>query len=283
MKAKLNLLKITAVALAVLIIASCTSYNKITFTNADFYNKKNVAKNIENYDVILHNDNGTFLLENTSMEDGKLSGVLKEYTAPPAPVVVEDADSKKTKKAILPEEERNDIHVYLKETSTSKEKVAGDDVALLEKDVEEATIYAKKMNGLAGVGITLLIVFGVLLIGFIVLIYLAISSAAGSSPTSDSGSSDSGGSDSGGSDSGGSDSGCYIATMSYGSYDAPQVLVLRQFRDKFLQKYGWGRSFIKWYYKTSPGFVKKHESKKWLHKVIRVPLNMLVSVLRLIY
>lgn len=39
--------------------------------------------------------------------------------------------------------------------------------------------------------------------------------------------------------------GCYIATCVYGSYDAPEVLVLRDFRDNELSKNIFGRLFIK--------------------------------------
>ena len=71
--------------------------------------------------------------------------------------------------------------------------------------------------------------------------------------------------------------------MTYGSYEAPQVLTLRSFRDRFLQKSMAGRAFIRWYYKNSPGFVAKHESKQWLHAVLRVGLNGFVAFLRLFY
>jgi len=46
--------------------------------------------------------------------------------------------------------------------------------------------------------------------------------------------------------------GCYIATMVYGNYDAPEVVKLRFFRDTVLQKSWMGRKFIKYYYSTSP-------------------------------
>jgi len=46
--------------------------------------------------------------------------------------------------------------------------------------------------------------------------------------------------------------GCYIATAVYGSYNAPQVLVLRNFRDVVLNKSVAGRIIINVYYKVSP-------------------------------
>ena len=50
--------------------------------------------------------------------------------------------------------------------------------------------------------------------------------------------------------------GCYIATCVYGSYDAPEVLILRHFRDNKLKKHALGRAFIKVYYAISPKLVK---------------------------
>ena len=47
--------------------------------------------------------------------------------------------------------------------------------------------------------------------------------------------------------------GCYIATAVYGSYDCPQVWVLRRFRDQILAKHAWGRGFIRFYYAVSSG------------------------------
>ena len=46
--------------------------------------------------------------------------------------------------------------------------------------------------------------------------------------------------------------GCYIATAVYGSYSAPEVIVLRRFRDEVLAKSILGRAFIKCYYRLSP-------------------------------
>ena len=37
--------------------------------------------------------------------------------------------------------------------------------------------------------------------------------------------------------------GCYIATCVYGSYDCPEVLILRQFRDERLKQNAAGRQF----------------------------------------
>ena len=58
--------------------------------------------------------------------------------------------------------------------------------------------------------------------------------------------------------------GCYIATAVYGSYDAPQVLVLRRFRDERLQKAVLGRWFIRVYYCLSPAIADRlRYAKRW--------------------
>ena len=49
---------------------------------------------------------------------------------------------------------------------------------------------------------------------------------------------------------------CYVATAVYGSYDCPEVWTLRRFRDFKLDETWYGRLFVKWYYATSPIFVK---------------------------
>jgi len=129
--------------------------------------------------------------------------------------------------------------------------------------------------------IILAVIIGMLLIW---LIALAIAKSAdessdGSDSNSNSDSGDSGGRSDGGGG-GGSDSGCYIATMVYGSYDAPKVMVLRAFRDQFLAKYTWGNKFIGWYYTNSPAFVERHKSNRVLGTVIRTILDEVVWLLK---
>lgn len=46
--------------------------------------------------------------------------------------------------------------------------------------------------------------------------------------------------------------GCYVATAVYGSYDSPEVKVLRRYRDEVMVKSGPARAFIRTYYLVSP-------------------------------
>ena len=59
--------------------------------------------------------------------------------------------------------------------------------------------------------------------------------------------------------------GCFIATAAYGSRLAPEVAMLREFRDRYLLTNGLGQAFVEWYYRVSPraaAFIAEHESLK---------------------
>ncbi len=74
-----------------------------------------------------------------------------------------------------------------------------------------------------------------------------------------------------------SSSGCYIATMAYGDYDHPQVIILRKFRDDTLSNTFFGRSFINFYYATSPHLVKLLENQEYINNLIRNILDNFVK------
>lgn len=74
--------------------------------------------------------------------------------------------------------------------------------------------------------------------------------------------------------------GCYIATAVFGSYDCPQVWVLRRFRDHTLLKTWYGRIFVKIYYSISPTLVRLFGSYSWFNQFWRNRLNKMVEKLR---
>ena len=73
--------------------------------------------------------------------------------------------------------------------------------------------------------------------------------------------------------------GCYIATCVYGSYDCPQVWVLRRFRDQYLQKALLGRLFIRSYYFISPKLVSVFGNEAWFHNASKKVLDRIVCIL----
>lgn len=74
-----------------------------------------------------------------------------------------------------------------------------------------------------------------------------------------------------------SSGGCYIATMAYGDYDHPQVQILRKFRDESLATSIFGRSFIRFYYATSPHLVRLLKNNERINQLIRNLLDKLVN------
>lgn len=73
---------------------------------------------------------------------------------------------------------------------------------------------------------------------------------------------------------------CYIATAVYGSYDAPEVLVLRQFRDNTLSATALGRLFIKVYYRLSPPIADRLKNAKHINRFVRGILDKWVHNLK---
>lgn len=75
----------------------------------------------------------------------------------------------------------------------------------------------------------------------------------------------------------GKKTGCYIATCVYGSYDSPEVLVLRRYRDYTLARTWYGRMFIRAYYVISPLLVRHFGEKKWFKTLWERKLNKMVA------
>ena len=73
---------------------------------------------------------------------------------------------------------------------------------------------------------------------------------------------------------------CFVATMVYGSYNAPEVLILRRYRDEKLTKTIAGRTFIGFYYTFSPLFVKCFKNVKFINLFIKKYLDRYVSFLK---
>ena len=71
-------------------------------------------------------------------------------------------------------------------------------------------------------------------------------------------------------------SSCFIATACYGNYNAPEVLILRKYRDDVLLNTIIGTAFVKFYYFVSPPLAKQLEkydkAKSFVRKHILQPI-----------
>jgi len=75
---------------------------------------------------------------------------------------------------------------------------------------------------------------------------------------------------------GGGGGGCFIATAAFGSYHAPEVILLQKFRDRILMASEPGRLFVAFYYRVSPpiaDFIGRDDS---LRRAARLSLKPLI-------
>jgi len=70
--------------------------------------------------------------------------------------------------------------------------------------------------------------------------------------------------------------GCFIATAAFGSYHAPEVIILRKFRDRILLASAPGRLFVDFYYRVSPPIAAFISHDEWLKRAARLSLKPLI-------
>lgn len=63
--------------------------------------------------------------------------------------------------------------------------------------------------------------------------------------------------------------GCFIATACYGDYDAPEVIILRRYRDEYLLTNWLGNLFVRFYYAVSPSIARCLEKSDMVKSFIR--------------
>ena len=241
-----------------LLLYGCKSYRQQTIESGDFYSNNQIRQNTGYYDVYVHDGQNSYKMSASTLSSDTLRGTL--IKANPAEIVQRPKGKKEIAK------HRKEINVYLKKpidpaTINNAQKFG-------RTDIDRVDVYVKNKKGIFAIfaGIALLIALAA------GLIYALIKLAeAGSDESSDQSGNSSNNSSNG--------SGCYVATMVYGSYDAPEVMVLRRFRDNFLANYSWGRAFIRWYYANSPGFVERWKDSPRVNRFIRFFLDRFVKLL----
>jgi len=81
-----------------------------------------------------------------------------------------------------------------------------------------------------------------------------------------------------------SKSGCFIATAVYGTPYAPEVIVLKEFRDNWLLGFPLGRAFVSCYYQISPPVAHQIAKNKYLKKITKsvliIPLLKIANYLK---
>jgi peptide/nickel transport system substrate-binding protein len=79
-------------------------------------------------------------------------------------------------------------------------------------------------------------------------------------------------------------SGCLIATAAFGSELAPQVQLLRNFRDNHILSTASGSSFMNvfnaWYYSFSPTVADYEREQPWLQQTVRIGIYPLLGILQ---
>jgi hypothetical protein len=257
-------LRFLAVACAVFLIAACRVYTPIQQPVDVLFEGGTVGEALPGYEVYYHNSNTVYKLEDVRTSNDTIYGFAVK------------ADT--TKVAA----KKNDMNIFSKTETVIADSTP---VAIHRSEIANVEMMGRDgrasfLKSTAAIALLLVIIISAVLVaGLIGLSVLASNASSDGSNESSDQSSDSGTSNSD-SGSGTSNSGCYIATMVYGSYDAPEVWVLRRFRDNVLQHSRSGRWFIGWYYSWSPRFVAKYSKYAFVHRAAKACLQPFIWLLK---
>jgi len=67
----------------------------------------------------------------------------------------------------------------------------------------------------------------------------------------------------------GRSSSCFVATAAFGNPHAAEVVLLRRFRDRVLDRYGLGRALIRAYYRAGPHLGRRIAGRPALCRLVR--------------
>lgn len=242
----------------------------MTFSAEELYARENFATNYDQFVYIVHKQDSSYEIADPAYKNGIITGKRTELEA---------FNPKESSRR----ERKGEIHIYPHSNSELIAPVSQTDstIKLYKEDIKGVEMFAKKRGGLLSIFLTLLSIIGIIL-GLIVLLFIGLiasSDGSGSSSSNGGGGGGSGGGG-GGSTTTGNGGSCYIATMTYGSYEAPEVIILRKFRDQVLAPTLLGRTFISWYYQNSPSFVERHRDNTLVHRCSKAILDPFVSLLK---
>jgi hypothetical protein len=229
-----------------LIAVSCHGPKKILATKNLFF-KMRQDYSFNDYAIVLKTVDSTFYLTNAQLTDsGTIVAIISSDPPPGKSIILYTDELAKKKISRLPSEEV-DI-VQFNDAGLDKITVKSR-LNSMEKRIWIAGGEEKERKSRSSNESFLFIILAVLaslLVGFLALIFY---------------------------------DGCFIATMVYGSYDAPEVLVLRRFRDEKLAPHLWGRMLIKLYYGVSPLIVKIFRNNQTVKRLLKGILDPFVNKL----
>lgn len=240
-----------------LFIGSCAVYNyKSTYHPPSIlFDETDLSRNSKAWDFYLHDGYGrSHKVDSISIDSSSINTILEAPVPIDLPEILRPSEDTRKK----------EVHVFVKklnlDTNTPVEFEAIDieKVIMYSNPQSQVEPQVENQSNLKSAGKTALKVLGIIVgvLGVVILlVYLAIQSFLNSL-------------------------GCYIATMAYGSYDAPEVLVLRRFRDEKLSKTFLGRVFVANYYAFSPLLVKFVKKTGIAEKFIRKKLDGFVNRLK---
>jgi hypothetical protein len=287
--------------LIIILIASCARYKQLALSQEMLMQNEEFVKHLNGMTYYVHADEKIIKVNNINISDTVFFGKIENIIS----------DKEEMKNIISPPSDKQkkhkyDINIYTNKSfdnllaSANNYSVYTDSIITLNANeiekIDGYTLDKKKTVAASALLIIIIIVVAILLIwGIIALMTSAAKagsnasaeSSGASSGASSAGSGTSSGASSGGSNassagsgaSSGASSGCYIATMVYGSYDAPEVMVLRKFRDNKLYQSFLGKKFIQFYYKYSPLLVEKLKDYKTINLIIKKILDNVVNYL----
>lgn len=226
-------------------------YKTTSHSPSILFETSKLTEHPQTWNFYVHDGYGrTHKVDSISLDSSSISTILATPSPIELPAKLEPSEYTR----------KQEVHVFVKNLNLDTNTL----VELQEFDIENIVMYSDPQpdeevkNDSKSAGKTALTVLGIVLgvLGVVILIvYLAIQAFLNSL-------------------------GCYIATMAYGSYEAPEVLVLRRFRDEKLNKTFMGRVFIANYYAFSPLLVKFVKKTGIAERLIRRKLDGFVNRLR---